>query len=77
MRDAMKYKSGNDIRVGDRVKLWDGCIGVVVCSIDSGEYSASYPEKEWSLLGEGVLVLTDGAGVVHLTKIDEDFDRLE
>jgi hypothetical protein len=28
--------------VGDRVKLWDGCFGTVVCTIDDDEYTPEY-----------------------------------
>jgi hypothetical protein len=36
----MKYPEGAEVRIGDRVELWEGNAGVVVCSIDTNEYSA-------------------------------------
>jgi hypothetical protein len=46
----MKYPDGQDVRLGDKVSLWAGARGVVVCSLDTQEYSAAYPAAEWSYL---------------------------
>ena len=61
----MKYPSGEDVRLGDRVSLWADADGVVVCSLDTSEYSTDYPEKQWSYLKSGVLVLSPQAGLIH------------
>lgn len=61
----MRYPDGVEARIGDRVELWEGNVGVVVCSIDTNEYSASYPQEVWEQLGEGVLILSDKAGLIH------------
>jgi hypothetical protein len=61
----VKYPDGAEARVGDRVELWDGNVGVVVCSADTNEYSASYPKQVWAQLGEGVLILSEKAGLIH------------
>jgi hypothetical protein len=61
----MKYAEGAEARLGDRVELWDGNVGVVVCSIDTNEYSASYPREAWAQLGAGVLILFEKAGLIH------------
>ncbi len=39
----MKYPDGSKVMVGDKVKLWQGCVGTVVCSMDDNEYSPKYP----------------------------------
>ncbi len=72
----MKYRDGGEVSVGDRVRLWRGCEGVVVCSIDSGRYSDGYSKEDWAYLGKGVLVLSDKAGLIHFDVPDEDFERL-
>jgi len=36
--------------LGDVLKLWEGCFGVVVCSIDDSPYSPKYPAEDWSYL---------------------------
>jgi len=61
----MRYPSGKDVRLGDKVNLWGGAQGVVVCSLDTREYSADYPESEWSYLKSGVLILSPQAGLIH------------
>jgi len=61
----MKYLDGTDIRLGDIVELSDGATGIVVCSVDTLEYSQDYPEKEWSYLEKGVLVDFKKYGLIH------------
>ena len=61
----MKYPDGAEARIGDRVELWDGNVGVVVCSIDTNEYSASYPQGARGQLGTGVLIMSEKAGLIH------------
>jgi len=67
----MKYPNGETVRLGDIVRLWYGgpktteAEGEVVCSIDTDEYSTKYPRDEWAYLGEGILVLSPQAGLIH------------
>ena len=68
----MKYTDNEVVKVGDEVELWAGCNGVVVCSIDDGEYSEKYPKKDWVYLKSGVLIKTDKAGLIHYLEPDED-----
>lgn len=67
----MKYKSGEVAKVGDIVQLWEGNLGKVVCSIDTNEYTKEYAFDEWSYLKEGILIMSDGAGLVHIKNSDE------
>jgi len=48
----MNYPDGSKIMVGDRVKLWEGCHGTVVCSIDDDKYTPEYRKADWFLLEE-------------------------
>jgi len=41
----MKYANGDEIRVGDKVKVWEGCTGIVVASMDTDEYSTEHPRE--------------------------------
>ena len=66
--------NGQEVRLGDRVKLWDGEHGTIMCSIDAGEYSTDYPEAEWSYLKSGVLIKSDTLGLFHYTEPDEHFE---
>ncbi len=69
----MNYPSGEKIEVGDTVKLWDGCIGVVVCSIEDSEFSDIFTKDNWAYLKEGILIKSDAAGLIHYTEPEETF----
>jgi pyruvate kinase len=73
----MKYLSGEDLQVGDRVKLWDGNVGVVVCSIDDGVYSSEFSKEDWQYLSEGVLINSEKAGLIHVTESNEDMELIQ
>ena len=72
----MKYLNGQTVSLGDHVKLWDGRAGTIVCSIDTGEYSAEYPRSAWAYLNEGVLIRADSGELFHYTEADEDFELI-
>jgi hypothetical protein len=72
----MKYPSGQDVKIGDRVKLWDDQYGTVVCSVETGEFSKEYPKAEWGYLKSGIIVKTDTGEVFHYTEADEDFELI-
>lgn len=61
----MRYITGEVARVGDAVSELDGLRGTVVCSIDTAEYSVSYPKAQWSYLKEGIMIEFDQIGLVH------------
>ena len=61
----MKYPTAEDVRLGDRVELWSGCVGVVVAVIDRDEYGPSHPKIDWQYLRAGVLIESDKAGLIH------------
>ena len=73
----MKYEDGTDVRVGDKVQLWEGCRGIVVCSMDTDEYSSDIHKREWSHLSSGVMIQTDKVGLFHYSVPDEDFQLIE
>ena len=66
----MKYADGSEVRLGDRVELWPGNRGTVVCSIDTSEFSSAYPKKQWSYLGSGILILSEQAGLIHYNELE-------
>jgi|SRR5215469_1539501 len=61
----MKYPDGQEVRLGDVVALGIDRRGVVVCSIDTGEYTDAYPRAEWGYLAAGVLIEFPSYGLVH------------
>jgi hypothetical protein len=69
----MKYNDGRPVAVGDRVKLGGKLRGVVVCSIDSKEFSPDFPEGDWGYLESGVIIQTTTGDIFHYTEPDEDF----
>ncbi|RJT36344.1 hypothetical protein D3227_19770 [Mesorhizobium waimense] len=52
------------IRIGDRILTNDGMMGVVVCNLDTREFSDEHPEASWGYLGNRVVVMTE-AGLIH------------
>jgi hypothetical protein len=71
----MKYRSGHESRVGDRIRVGGDSSGVVVCSIDTDEYSPEFPREQWSYLGTGVMIQFANY-LVHYTEPDEDLEFL-
>ena len=70
----MRDIHGKRIRVGDRLKIADWTFGVVVCSMDDGEYSAAHPEDAWAYLGRGIMVDTEKAGLIHYAENNDDLE---
>ncbi|AVF36276.1 hypothetical protein [Rahnella sikkimica] len=69
----MQYLNGDTVHINDEVQLWEGCRGIVVCSVDTNEYSDEYPEIEWrDELEKGVLILSDQTGLIHYEEPDQD-----
>jgi hypothetical protein len=70
----MKDCNGQEVRAGDRVKLWKDNYGTVICSIDTREFTADYPESEWGYLKSGIVIRTDTNGLFDYIEPDEDFE---
>ncbi len=67
----MNYATGELVQLGDNVSLGSDSAGEVVCVINLGEYSAAYPEAEWSYLKTGVLINFPTRGLVHYSETVE------
>jgi len=65
--------------VGDRLRLWDGCYGTVVASIDDDEYTPEYSREYWSYLKTGVLINTSQVelGLIHYDAPEDSFELIE
>lgn len=72
----MKYCDGQEARLGDKVKLGEDTGGVVVCSIDTGEYSDAHPETAWGYLKKGVMISFPKYGLIHYEKPEEDLQLI-
>jgi hypothetical protein len=73
----MRYPDGQIARRGDRVRLWNGMEGTVVCSLDTDEFSDEYPRDQWDYLRCGVLVQSEKAGLIHYLEPEATFQLLE
>jgi hypothetical protein len=72
----VKYADNNKPLLGDVLQIDFKHRGVVVAYVDAGQYAPGY--KAFAYLGEGLMVDTDFAGLVHYTQssIEEDNLRL-
>ncbi|MBR0938592.1 hypothetical protein [Bradyrhizobium jicamae] len=61
----MKYPDGQEIRLGDTVRLDGNAEGVVVFSIDTNEYAAEFPGDAWDYLKRGVMIDFPEYGLIH------------
>ena len=74
----MLDRKGRVIRVGDRLDVGEGwAVGVVVCSIDTGDYSAGHPKEAWGYLERGIMVDTDKAGLIHYTDNSQELEVID
>ena len=62
---SLRYPNGEEARLGDTVRIGESERGVVVCSLDTHEYSEQFPRSEWEHLGKGILVEFERLGLVH------------
>lgn len=76
MSKHMKYPSGEDIQIGDHVKIGGQDEGVVVAIPGAGIYSKGYTASEWSYLESGTLVSSDKAGLIHYPDHDDQFELI-
>jgi len=66
----MRYASGEEARKGDRVRLGDS-EGIVVCSLDTGEFSEKYSREDWEYLRSGILVDFQALGLIHYVEPEQ------
>jgi hypothetical protein len=73
----VRYPDGQMARRGDKVHLWDGNEGTVVCSLDTDEFSEPYPRDQWDYLRCGVLIDSAEIGLIHYVEAEATFQLLE
>jgi hypothetical protein len=73
----MKYTDGQDVKLGDRVRLGNDDAGIVVASIDTGDYSSEHPRAQWSYLKRGVLISFPRHGLIHYEEPEPDLQLIE
>ena len=72
----MKYPDGQQVKLGDRVKLGKDREGIVVCSIDTDEYSAEHPKEQWGYLKKGVMIEFSLYGLIHYEEAEPDLELM-
>ena len=72
----MKYPDGQEVMVGDRVRLGKDDGGVVVCSLDSKEFTDAHPENQWGYLKTGVMINFPLYGLIHYIKPAVDLELI-
>ncbi len=68
----MKYCDGQEVNLGDKVRLGQDSGGVVVCSIDTDEYDDDYPKAQWDYLKRGVMINFPLYGLIHYVEPEPD-----
>ena len=61
----MEYVTGDEVRPGDIIKMWDGLSGRVVFVVDNSAAVEGFNIADWSYLTHGIVVQTQDAGLVH------------
>ena len=72
----MKYPDGQEVRLGDRVKLRQDDGGVVVASIDTNEYSDEHSKAQWGYLKKGVMIEFPKHGLIHYEEPEPDLQLI-
>jgi hypothetical protein len=72
----MRYPDGQIVHRGDRVDLWNGAEGIVVCSLDTDEFCDEYPRDQWAYLQRGVLIHSAQTGLIHYLDPEATFQLL-
>ncbi|UCI24768.1 hypothetical protein [Mesorhizobium sp. B2-8-5] len=73
----MKHPDGTLARLGDKVLVWEGNEGVVIRSMDTDEYFEQYPKEAFGYLEQGIMVLSEKAGLIHYVKPEEGMQLIE
>jgi hypothetical protein len=72
----VKYPDGQDVRLGERVKLGQDGGGVVVASIDTNGYTSEHSEAQWGYLKKGVMIEFPKHGLIHYEELEPDLQLI-
>ncbi len=73
----MKYADGNEVLLGDQVKLWEHAEGTVVCSMETNHFTDSYSKNDWGYLKDGVLIASPDVGLIHYLEPDHSLELIK
>lgn len=69
----MQYQTGDDIRVGDRVRH-AGQLARVVAVISRNEYAPGFSREDWAQYQQGFVVQQDDGQLFMYDQADEDLE---
>jgi hypothetical protein len=72
----MKYPDGQEVKLGDKVRLCNDEVGIVVASMDTDEYTEENPKEQWGYLKKGVMIDSPKYGLFHYPESDEDLELI-
>jgi hypothetical protein len=72
----MTYSDGQHVTLGDRVRLWESVLGVIVCAIDDNAFSPGFPRDDWGYKERGAVIKADDGRLFYYDEADEDFELL-
>jgi hypothetical protein len=74
MTSKLRYFNGEEIRLGDTVRLADDATGKVVYIINSCEGDGDNPTGSWDYLKSGIMIEFQKYGLHHYPRPDEEPD---
>ncbi len=72
----MQYADGQELKLGDHVRVGEDD-GIVVASLDTGEFSDPLGKTQWRFLKSGVLVMLPAHGLVHCKELGPDIKLVQ
>jgi hypothetical protein len=72
----LQYADGQELKLGDRVRVGEDD-GIVVASLDTGEFSDPLGKTQWRFLKTGVLVMLPDHGLVHCKELGSDIKLVQ
>lgn len=73
----MKYPDGQEVRLGDRVKLGEDDGGVVVACIDTNECTSEHSKAQWGYLKKGAIIGFPKRGLIHYEEPEPHLQLIE
>lgn len=74
MPNKLCYFGGEEVQIGDLVRLADDRSGVVIYLIDTGEGDVNNSAGSWDHLNSGVMIEFEKYGLHHYINPDEEPD---
>jgi hypothetical protein len=72
----LQYADGQELKLGDHVRVGEDD-GIVVASLDTGEFSDPLGKTQWRFLKTGVLVMLPDHGLVHCKELGPDIKLIQ